>query len=166
MKIDSNKLVELVGVLAVVLSVLFLAYEVNQSNKIAIATMEYEIRNNLTTLNELGMTDTAWAELSVNMGNPDYKMTAVERFKAGHFMSRMVNIWQATAEAYDRGLVSETTYNLLVKNDIRWFVFSRPAIHDSLYKFIDAYPSAKNLETIRTLKQNLEEYKSLSVVED
>jgi len=114
MKIDKNQIVELIGVLAVILSVLFLAYEVKQSNRIALASMEYEIRNNFTALNELGMTDTAWAELSVNMVNPDYKLTAIDQFKVNSFMSRLTNIWQATTEAYQGGITLKVIKNVIL----------------------------------------------------
>ena len=166
MKINNKQLVELFGVLTVVLSLLFLAYEVNQSNRIAIASMEYEIRNNFTTLNELGMTDTAWAELYVNMKDPDYQLTAVDRFKISKFMARLTNIWYATTEAYNNDLVSEATFNGYVRDDIRSTVFSRPVMHDYWYEYMAEYPSAENTAPFRYLRQYLEEYKSLRMAED
>jgi len=46
MDFSSRKIVEIVGFLAVIASLLFVAYEIRQSNRIALGTTAYEIQRN------------------------------------------------------------------------------------------------------------------------
>ncbi|MEO0853597.1 MAG: hypothetical protein AAFY15_08855, partial [Cyanobacteria bacterium J06648_11] len=64
--------------IAVVVSLLLLAYEVRQSNRIAQATTTYEISRDVNQFNELGYSNPQFAALLLNLGNPDFEPTGVE----------------------------------------------------------------------------------------
>ena len=75
---DIKDTVELVGIIAVVLSLLLVAYEVRQSNRIAQATTTYEIGRDVNQFNELGYSDPEFAALLVNLRDPEFKPSKVE----------------------------------------------------------------------------------------
>jgi hypothetical protein len=67
---DTRGTVELVGIVAMILSLLLVAYEVRQSNRIAEATTTYEIGRDVNQSNELGYSDPEFAALLVNLRIP------------------------------------------------------------------------------------------------
>ncbi|MEL6215280.1 MAG: hypothetical protein AAFQ99_06350, partial [Pseudomonadota bacterium] len=71
-------LVEVFGMVAVVVSLLLLAYEVRQSNRIARATVTYEISRDVNEFNELGYTNPEFAALLLKLGDADFEPSAVE----------------------------------------------------------------------------------------
>ena len=57
MVLNSRRIVEIAGFLAVITSLLFVAYEIRQSNRIALGTTAYEIQRNWISINDLVATD-------------------------------------------------------------------------------------------------------------
>ena len=55
-------ILEVLGMATVILSLLFVAYEINQANKIAMVDSEQAIWENFSAINELIMGNTEYAE--------------------------------------------------------------------------------------------------------
>jgi len=160
MKLEKLQFVEIAGALAVVLSLLFVAYEIRQSNRIAIATMEYEIRNNFTELNSLMMIDTEFAELRIKLRNPNSILNEIDYMKAESFAGRLFNVWNAVEEAHNNGMISENTYNTYLRDDIRWTVNSYPLMH-SFWKQMSAdYIDAFDSDVFTYFRESISEYEA------
>jgi len=109
--------VELVGIIAVVLSLLLVAYEVRQSNRIAQATTTYEIGRDVNQFNELGYSDPAFAELLVKLREAEFKPTKVEAMQIRLLANRFVNIWTIQEKAHRNGLLSDGQF-AMTKADV------------------------------------------------
>ena len=109
--------VELVGILAVVLSLLLVAYEVRQSNRIAHATTTYEISRDVNQFNELGYSDPEFAALLIRLGDPEFKPSNVEAMRARLLAHRFVNLWTVQEEAHRNGLLSDEQF-AMTKADV------------------------------------------------
>ena len=73
MKIDSKQIIETSGIIAVVLSVLFLAYEVRQSNEIARTDTRIEIANQYGSISDSIYTNSEVSELMLKLGDPTFQ---------------------------------------------------------------------------------------------
>ena len=56
-------IIEILGIITVIVSLLFVAYEINQANKIAMVDSEQAIWENFSAINELIMGNTEFAQL-------------------------------------------------------------------------------------------------------
>jgi len=111
MSLSKSTFLEIGGMVAVVMSLLFVGYQIQQANRIAIVTTEYELRNNYSSLNELIIGNQELAQLFVNISQPDYEMTAIEEVRMVELANRLLNIWLAIETAYDNGMLSEHFFN-------------------------------------------------------
>ncbi|MEQ9021823.1 MAG: hypothetical protein RLN82_03575, partial [Pseudomonadales bacterium] len=119
---------EFIGITAVVLSLLFVAYQIQQTNVIAQTTTEYEIRNNFASNNEFVMATPELRGVLLKSSSSDAEYSADEMLLMTLFSNRLSNIWQATLLAYQNGMVSEETYDMLLY-DIQSHIRIRPGMH-------------------------------------
>ncbi|MCG8369644.1 MAG: hypothetical protein MJA32_03910 [Proteobacteria bacterium] len=119
--------VELVGIIAVVLSLLLVAYEVRQSNRIAQATTTYEIGRDVNQFNELGYSDPEFAALLVKLRDPDFKPSKVEAMQVRLLANRFVNLWTIQEKAYRNGLLSDVQF-AMTKADVVTVMGAFPAL--------------------------------------
>jgi hypothetical protein len=140
-------IVELISVIAIVLSLLFVAYQIYQSNKIAKVTTEYEIRNNHSSSNEIAMSDPEFALLLSRLADPTYTMTDGEDVQALAFVLRTVNFWAAAGTAYENGMLTKDTYDFVL-DDIRLVVGGMPALHPTIYRTLVQFPSLRGTKVI------------------
>ena len=73
MNLTTKQSLEILGVLSVVLSLLFVAFEIRQTNQIAMVATEIEIRNNFSELNEAMFSDPDLSVLLEKCADPDYQ---------------------------------------------------------------------------------------------
>lgn len=102
--------IELIGMVAVILSLLLVAYEVRQSNRIAQATTTYEIGRDVNQFNELGYTDSGFAELLVKLQDPDFKPSKVEKLQSRLLAHRFINVWTVQENAHRNGLLTDAQF--------------------------------------------------------
>ena len=119
--------VELVGIIAVVLSLLLVAYEVRQSNRIAQATTTYEIGRDVNQFNELGYADPEFAALLVKLRDPEFKPSNVEAMQVRLLANRFVNLWPIQEKAYRNGLLSDAQF-AMTKGDVVTVIGAFPAL--------------------------------------
>ena len=72
---------ELVGIFAVVISLLIVAYEVRQSNRIAQATTTYEIGRDVNEFNIMGYTNPQFAELLLSLADENAERSPAENLQ-------------------------------------------------------------------------------------
>lgn len=102
--------IELMGIAALVLSLLVVAYEVRQSNRIAKATTTYEIYRDINQFNELGYSDPEFAAFLVKLRDSEFQPSAVEVMQINLLARRFINLWTTQEAAYSNGLLSEEQF--------------------------------------------------------
>ncbi len=153
MKIEAKKVAELIGLLAVFVSLLFVGYEIRQSNTIARVTTEYEIRNNHSAANELIMIDSEFAALMAKWVDPNYEPKGGELMQAYAFIHRHMNFWSAAATAYENGMLTDETYDW-VKEDLQ-ATMSLPGIWLLTREVINLRSAVGNTSIMRLVTEEL-----------
>ncbi len=110
--------VETIGIAAVVISLLLVAYEVRQANSIAVGTTSYEIVRDINEFNDLIITDANFANVLIKLQSREPELTVVEERQARATAMRLLNVWVASETAYDNGLITEA-YISLTREDVK-----------------------------------------------
>ncbi|MEO0424516.1 MAG: hypothetical protein AAF184_19420 [Pseudomonadota bacterium] len=139
--------VELIGIAAVVISLLLLAYEVRQSNRIAQATTTYEIGRDVNLFNELGYSDPAFAALLVELRKPDFAPTEVQAMQVRLLANRFLNIWTIQENAYRNGLLSDQQF-ALTRTDVTTVLEAFPALIDYWGYVLRDQPGLSDFEVL------------------
>ena len=101
--------IEAAGIVAVIASLLFLAFEVRQTNRIAVASIEIGLRNGYSEINRGVYSDNGIAELLVKATDTDVEWSSVEYQKMQMFIYDILNNWLAHDTACDYGLARAST---------------------------------------------------------
>ena len=109
-RVTLRSAIEIVGIAAVVLSLLLVAYEVRQSNRIAQATTTYEIGRDVNEFNELGYSDPEFAELLVKLRDENFEPTSVEAMRVRLLANRFMNLWTIQEKAHRNGLLTDSQF--------------------------------------------------------
>lgn len=154
MKIDAKQSVEIVGVLAVVITLLVLAYELRQSNQLARTATRQEITASYAALNESIYGDPAFAALAAELRNPNFEPDIVEVEQVQAYLMRNVNIWVAVENAYNNDHYSETNFQSTL-DDIRSNLNSWPGMHRFWIEFFESYPTLSSNYQVFSYAQEL-----------
>ncbi len=141
MVLNSSRIVEIAGFLAVIASLLFVAYEIRQSNRIALGTTAYEIQRNWISINDLVATDEELVALFIKLTDDNAELSASERIQAAAFARRFIYTWIAVQEAYDNGLVSDSVYQMAV-DEVRNVLTGRPKLNELFKNFASLYDTS------------------------
>ena len=156
LKLENRLLIEIAGAMAVVVSLLFVAYQIQQANRIALAMAEIEIRNNYAQVNELVISDPELTKIFDKGQKNPQDLTDIEKMKLRAWVSRIYNIYSAIDIANANGLATEETY-LTMFDDARNELsdeFMRPFWRSN----IETFPSGEALEIVQYIIQLLDEY--------
>ncbi len=127
-KNDLGQAVAILANIGVLAGIIFVAYEIRQSNRIAVGTTSYELNRHWMTINELYMTSPEVLDLIVELGNEDFAPEdRRQREQAEAYARRLLNNWIAIEEAYDNGIASDVFYSLAVE-DVKALIHKRPGI--------------------------------------
>jgi hypothetical protein len=156
-KIDTGQAIAIVANLGVVAGLVFLAVELQQANRIAIASTEIEVRNNFSSVNETFYVNREVAELMEKTTDPNATLSDAEVFRIGSIVRRLMNAWLAIETAYANGLVPESTFNT-IEDDIRFSISNFPAARPIWRDVADVYSAQRSRETFELIYQVLEEF--------
>ncbi len=134
--------IEVVGLIAVVLSLLLVAYEVRQSNLIAQATITYEIGRDVNRFNERGYADPQFTELLVKLQDPAFVPSEVDAMRTTLLAHRFVNIWTVQEKAHRNGLLSDEQF-AFTRADVITVMNAFPALIRSWKYVLRDQPSLK-----------------------
>ena len=125
---ERTQQIELFGLAAVVVSLLFVAYEVNQSNRIARGTTSYELARNWMEVNQFIISEPGLVELRVKWRDADYvPESEVEREKSLAYARMLLNLWTTVEEAHENGLASDG-YMQTARDDVQTLIKNRPGL--------------------------------------
>ena len=141
---------ELIGLIAVVLSLLLVAYEVRQSNRIAQATTTYEVARDVNQFNELGYSDAEFAKLLLKLTDDDSEYSEVQSLQVRLLAHRFVNIWTVQEKAYQNGLITDEQFEL-TKTDVLTVKNSFPGLASHWEAVFEAQPRLRNHDVLEPL---------------
>lgn len=142
--------VELIGLFAVVASLLLVAYEVRQSNRIAQATTTYELGRDINQFNELGYSDVGFAALLIELTKDEAELTEVQALQARLLAHRFVNIWTTQETAYKNGLLTSEQF-AATKRDVVTVKTEFPGLSSDWEHVFASQPSLRELGVLRPL---------------
>lgn len=149
-----NKWLSLAANIGVLAGIVFLAFEIQQANRIAIATTELDVResNNLINLQSL---DRDVAQLLSKVRTADSELSPVEEEMAFGFVYLYVNNWLAVETAFRRGMVPESTFEL-AKDEIPGLVPIYPGLLPYWQSVFSEYPTIDEYELLGLLRQTVD----------
>ena len=98
---------ELVGTVAIVISLLFVAYSINRNTDAAQASSENILFERHTDLANQFMIDPSLAELMVKQRNGNAELTEAEAIRWEKYELNMLDIWALAHSRHQRDLLSE-----------------------------------------------------------
>jgi len=140
----ANRWLTLLANLGVLAGIVFLALEVRQANRIAIATTEMSVWGTYVSLNQMAVENDGIAALLVKARNPDAEFAPEESEKLAAYLYSFIDTWYSIEVAYDNGMVADTTFSV-IRADIRNLLHSYPALHPIMRNYLNEYPEAKDL---------------------
>ena len=122
-----SKAVEIVGLVAIILSLGLVAWELKQANSLARATVHAEINQQLNDLNLETAANGEFAEILSVLADADREHSAIERERALGLAFFLRNSWINAERAYMEGWISENKFQAQL-NDIDWTVKIWPGL--------------------------------------
>ncbi|MGI9323868.1 MAG: hypothetical protein ACR2PZ_01520 [Pseudomonadales bacterium] len=152
----SNKIqvVETVGIVSVVLSLLFVAYQIQQTNQIAIVTTEVEIRNSYGELNESMYSAPQLARLIEKATEPSFTPQEGELTQLRSLAFRFLNVWMAAEIAYNNDMLPTESFEIVL-NDIRYLVHEISYMRVMLKEILDNYPGWDGTQVATTIRSEI-----------
>ena len=150
---------EIVGALAVIATLVYLAQQVRLSNRIAFASSEIELKNSFSPVNEAVYGNTEIAQLLSRAINPDAEFEDAEKFMLIAWFRQLFHCWHAIECSYRNGLASKSIYES-VFDDIRITIEQVPGTTFALQQLVEDYPSLSSTKIVVFLKESLNKYQS------
>jgi hypothetical protein len=142
---------EAAGIIAIVVSLILLAMEINQSNKIAIASIQYDI---LSDYNEYHRQVLADPELGAFVARlkiaDDIALSPGDQARAHAFVTIFINIWFVIETAHDEGQLTDDTYQVYLE-DARGTLVTYPKSVPYFLESIQSSPSLHRLEIFQPI---------------
>lgn len=136
-------LAELIGIIAVILSLLFVAFELRQSNRIAIGNAELAMAALNADVNRVIFESDGNDALFVKLSSRNPNLTPEEYQRASYIAYMHFNRWNATQRSHDNGLVSDRTLEIELM-DAGYVLERLPGLASIFLEFIDAYAQTEN----------------------
>ena len=150
---------ETIGVATVVLSLLFVAYEIRQSNQIALVANVNDIYSSFTNINEALMNDPELAPLLQRAGvEPNHSLsefTVAEQLRLKSWIRILLNTWLPANIAYNNGQLAQATYDSIFDDAKHSISLAGPGMLMMWKEVVFTYPGLSNLEIIRFLKAEI-----------
>lgn len=140
-----KEIAEIIGVIAVVASLLFLGYEIRQSNQIARSTITYELANNYSEINEIVWSSPEVAALHVKARDAAYSPTEIEIEMLRAEARRYMNIWGAVEIAYRNGHQTREQLDIML-DDVAAVVGGFPAAEAVWREELARFPGLESFE--------------------
>jgi hypothetical protein len=156
MKISNRQIVEVVGVVAVVLSLLLVAFEVRQSNMQSRALIQYELLNDYSMMDQAIFENEAAASLLLKVRSEDVQLSQLEYERVRSFAFRYMNIWGAQEQAYRNGQMRDEQYQVLL-TEVPNFVKEYPGMAPIFRDVLNFNPAVNYYEFVQLLDRALKE---------
>ena len=133
-----KEIVEIVGVVSIVASLLLVAWEIRQTNRIAGTEIVLQLADQYDDIHRDRATLPQFAKLYPKLESPEsHLVTATESSQMEGLAARYLDIFVAAQVAYDEGMMSRSQFQRYV-DSARAIVDSYPGLHPYLVRGIDA----------------------------
>jgi hypothetical protein len=137
---------ELLGGLVVIATLLYLARQLSQTNKISKSSVARELQQKYTDLYTLIASDPGINSLVTRLRSSDYvPQSEEEEEQLESFGLILCGIWLGTGIAYTQGQMEQNLYEVYCK-DVEVKLSKWPGMHDQLKDIMKTYPSASAFE--------------------
>ena len=144
--------VEIVGVVSIVASLLLVAWEIHQSNRISATRLEMQLGQNLAELHGMRSTVPEFARLFPKLQSPEgHLITATESSQILGVAEQMIEIYRAAQIAYDRGLI-EASHLAIYQSDLARTLESYPGLTAYVIPRIEADPSIRDMPVFQPVR--------------
>lgn len=152
-----NQWLSLLANVGVLVGLIFLIVELNQSNRIAVYSAESTRRTQFLEMNTARIENPA---IIAKLMNPGAEFTDVEWVQALYTARQQTNTWIDAENAVINGLLSETTYREIF-NDIDVVIREMPGLIPAFEYLFEGYKVDENheLETMVYLFKVVRDYK-------
>ena len=151
-----NKWLTLLANIGVLVGIIFLALEIQQSNRIALATTEISVRSQYKTNNELILANDAVAELLVKAYDANAEFSDAEIEKLYAFWFAHINTWMSIEIAYKNGLLPRATFELAIE-DVPSILLSYPALQPIARDSVATFRSGADSQVHAAIREVLED---------
>ena len=155
--VNWREMVEIVGLVSIVGSLLLLATEVRQSNKIASAEMQMNLSEGFMQiqLQRTGNLDVAklWSKITEPEG---HLITATDSSQMRGLTWTYVNLFWMVQAAHVNELMSDSEYDGYVEV-VRWILEFRPALQDHFIFIYDTTPAMAGVPIFAPLEDLMRE---------
>jgi hypothetical protein len=104
--------IEVIGVLAVVISLLFVAYQIRQANRIATGAATIELQHMALVVVNTFLNEPELADLGAKLATNDQSLTPKEIQLSMAYGQQYYVLWDAIEAAYENSLISSRTYSI------------------------------------------------------
>ena len=137
---------EILGAIAVFLTLLYLATQIKQTNKMARFETTREIMGQFNACNHLYATDATIREVLLNKG----ELSVEEAEQLYSYVDMYCNAWATAQLALDQGLVDEALFAGVVR-DIGVAMNRWPNMRQAVERWFSNYPDFKDSEFFRAI---------------
>ena len=146
----TNRWLNLVANVGVIIGIIFLAIEVQQSNKIAIVGTEIDVRNGFSEINQAVYSDPELSVLLARMINADVEFSIDEDLRVYSFVQQWLNTYLAVETAYRNDLIPGDSF-VAIEDDLRALMITLPKIREYFRRAYDGYPTASDTQVLQTV---------------
>ncbi len=142
---------ELVGAVAVIGTLFYLARQISHSVVLARASQNKGLMDSYADLNDMIITTPDLKEILVRMKEVDPDFSPTEMVTVKHFAFRMCNNYNSAQSAFNRGQISESEFDFYQDDLIEW-IRLYPALSIQLTAVLNDYPRAQEWQIYSPLK--------------
>jgi hypothetical protein len=153
----SSQLIATLANIGVIIGLIFLVLEIRQSNRIATATSEIEIRTMFSELNEALYAVPEFDQLLVKAQDRNAELTAEEEIRATGFVLRLTNAWMAIEIAHENDMLPPDTYSA-IEDDVRAAMTRFPAFAPLFRQNLNEYPGQGSRQVHVIIEKVLNEH--------
>ena len=155
-KIETGQLIATFANVGVIVGLVFLILEIQQANRIAIATSEIEVRSLYSELNEALYAVPEINELLVKAQDGNVELSDQEKVRAEGLVLRLANAWRSIEVAYENDLVPTETFST-IEDDVRSILTVYPALAPTFRQMIEDYPGQRESDVFLIIEKVLAE---------
>lgn len=142
---------EIVGAIAVIGTLIYLARQISESVGLARASQNRNIMESYEAYNDLILANRDVAALLAKLENTTADVSPEENVRLRHLAYRMMNIWSSAELSYSNGQLGPEEFDLY-KNDVKSVADQYPGIIPYVISNLDLYPAMKQFKIYDVLR--------------
>lgn len=151
-----REMVEIIGVLSIVASVLLLAWEVKQSNHILKAELELQLSEMHNQIQHSRATNTDVAKLFAKIDKPENQLfTATDLSQIDGLARHNMNVYWAIQSTFEKGFLDQAGLDDY-KSDLANVLEKHPALANQFIEIFEEYGPVQNKEIFEPIGKLIE----------